>query len=79
MTVSKDFPRLARYRCHLVDLRLDELICQVLVLALGSTLAWHLEVPVLPVRARKRLLSSEVGDGLHWVLIEEFGSEQVLV
>ena len=76
---GSNLPRLARYRCHLVDLRLDELVCQALVLALGLTLAWHLKVPVLPVRARSRLLPSEAGDGLHWVLVEEFGTEQVLV
>ena len=76
---GSNLPHLAQYCCHLVDLCLDELVCQALVLALGSTLAWHLEVPVLPVRARLWLLPSEVGDSLHWVLVEEFGTEQVLV
>ena len=78
MTGSKNFTHLARYHCRLVNLRSDELVSRVLVLASGSTLAWHLEEPVLPMKARQWLLPSEAGDKLDWVLVE-FGMEQVLM
>ena len=60
---------LAQYHCHLVDPHLDELISQVLVLVSNWTLGWHDKEPVLPVKARKWLLPSEVGDSLNWVLV----------
>jgi hypothetical protein len=77
--LSKNLPHLAQYHYldyHLVNPRLDEVVSQVAVLASGSTLAWHLEEPALPVKARKLLLPSEAGEGEQWELVEESEIEE---
>ena len=73
--LSTNLPQLAQYHYldyYPVNLRLEEVVSQVSVLASGLTLAWHLEEPVLPVKARKRLLPSEASEGEQWELVEEF-------